>query len=323
MVVPIEVKRERVFSRIDEIIDRKLCDVGTKTLSLTTYINAYDSALRRACLRHFGSLENALKEYGYVDDYYYISKKEIINYLYEIHHISEDYLMKFDHELFLNLISLLKDANYDDVDIRRILRQAISELLDESLSKLVFEVDPDDLWKYWKDGKKENRKLNNRIVKKYGSIAEFYRAFNINKKLLSGYSFKGRKILMEMGLEFERLMKSVFEEIGISYTYQSRVGKCIPDFILEDCWVDAKLSKSTALNNGVNTIEKYRRHTDALTIIYAIDDESNVSSYEHLANFVCVTEYYPFLSAETQRKIDDFISKVKRIKNAGKGDYEE
>lgn len=76
-------------------------------------------------------------------------------------------------------------------------------------------------------------------------------------------------------------------------------------------WIDAKLSRSTALSYGCETIEKYRKHTDWLVIVYAIHD---TEADDDRATFVHITEYKPYVSDELQRKIDAFIRRASEVK---------
>src|SRR5690606_26093825 len=114
--------------------------------------------------------------------------------------------------------------------------------------------------------------------------------------------------LKRLGLEFQALVKEVYDEITLARTEQTRIEDCIPDFISGFTWLDAKLSKSTAT---VDNIRKYRKHTDWLIIVYAIDDGAKPIDG---AIYAQVSEYYPLNTGELKRRIDAFIRKAMEVR---------
>ena len=155
---------------------------------------------------------------------------------------------------------------------------------------------------------KRNRHIETYSYEVFGSLLEMYRFYGIDKTAVEYAMSSRRNATAALGHEFQALVKEIYDEITLARSEQTRIEDCIPDFISGFTWLDAKLSKSTA---KTATIQKYRKYTDWLIIIYAIDDRSKPidgAIYKH------VSEYYQYISDELQRKIDAFIRKATEVK---------
>jgi len=161
---------------------------------------------------------------------------------------------------------------------------------------------------------KEYRHIETYSYKVFGSLPKMYEYFGIDKTAVEYSMNKRARSLAALGHEFQRLVKEIYDEIPLSRHSTRGYGDSVPDFISGNTWLDAKLSKSTVFNRGCNTLEKYRKHTDYLVIIYALDD---TTATDDRATFVHITEYYPYISVELQRKIDAFIHKASEVKFGG------
>ncbi len=157
----------------------------------------------------------------------------------------------------------------------------------------------------------KHRHIRHYSYELFGSLPAMYKYYGIDKTAVEYSMNKKARSCATHGHIFQKLVKKVFDELCTSYLYEQKVDGCRPDFISEGYWYDAKLSRSTAFNKSCETIDKYSKHTDYLTIIYAIDD---TNADDDRANFVHITEYYPYISEGLRRKIDAFIRKASEVK---------
>ena len=162
-----------------------------------------------------------------------------------------------------------------------------------------------------------HRHIVNYIYRHCGSFDAFREMFGISSELVKYSSDRLRSWYIHEGLKFERLLSDSLtsnSEVNISTNTYS--DGCMPDFIINSRWFDAKLSKSTALSPADDTIPKYLEHTDHLTIIYAFDDGADTSEVEELYNvdFVHVSEYYGLMSAEAVTEFEELIERVGVLK---------
>ena len=155
---------------------------------------------------------------------------------------------------------------------------------------------------------KTHRHIETYSYEVFGSLPEMYKYYGIDKTAVEYAMSKRRSSTASLGHEFQALVKEIYDEITLARSEQTRIEDCIPDFISGFTWLDAKLSKSTATTA---TVQKYRKHTDWLIIVYALDDGSKSidgAIYKH------VSEYYPLITADLQRKIDAFIRKATEVR---------
>lgn len=181
----------------------------------------------------------------------------------------------------------------------------------DAVSEFVMAFDPDEITSKLL---KEYRHIESYVYLLHVSLADFYAFYNLDGDFIAYSQESKRGLYTRLGHEFQRLVTELYDEIPLSRHPTRGYGESIPDYISGKTWIDAKLSKSTALNVGCETITKYRKHTDHLVIIYAIDD---TTATDARAKFVHVSEYYPYISAELQRKIDAFVRKASAIKFGG------
>lgn len=158
---------------------------------------------------------------------------------------------------------------------------------------------------------KHHRHIETYSYEVFGSLPEMYKYYGIDKTAVEYAMSRRRSATAALGHEFQRLVKEVYDEIPLSRFKTSGYGDSVPDFISGNTWIDAKLSRSTALNRGCDTIDKYRKHTDYLVIIYALHDTDHS---DDRAKFVHINELRPLVTPKIQRKIDAFIRKATEVR---------
>lgn len=312
-------KKENVFLIIDEIIDRGRCFDGDVENSLHSYININRGFANR-CYRTFGSVRGALLEYGYYQEPIIYSDLQVYNYIKECFFINKDFHNDYHVDTLNVKIANLELAGYDVRKCKGIIKQIKMDMHIDAVEKFIDETCVSEIAKIQPRYVTENSKLEYSIRCCFGSWNNFYLLNGIDTKLTTdNYSFHRRKALVQLGNRFEKIVHEVLTFIDDDVITDHYIGNCRPDFVINDEWYDAKLSKSTVIYPKCQTIEKYRKHTDSLTIIYAIDDTDDLQGYDEFADFVHITVYYPYIPAELQREIDEFIESVKRVKaNNGK-----
>lgn len=117
----------------------------------------------------------------------------------------------------------------------------------------------------------------------YDSWDDFLKDAGLFNKSISEIS----RDKISLGFRFQKVLKEILTSIGISFKYETTVGKYRPDFILNNnTLIDAKLSSWTALCDG--TLRKYSEICDKLIIIYlrGNDIESNdFVTFIHIDDF--------------------------------------
>ncbi|MGN7387785.1 helix-turn-helix domain-containing protein [Sporosarcina sp. SAFN-015] len=204
---------------------------------------------------------------------------------------------------------VMRNFNVDMPGITSLADDYRSDLEREALSQFVADHSPDDLNNA---ALTEYRHIVHYIYKHYGGFDNFRAYHNISVPLVEYTSSLNRSYFARMGHRFESMLHKSFQVIGspVSTTYYQ--DGCLPDFVLEDEWLDAKLSKSTAFNRGCKTIEKYTRHTDYLTLIYAIDDmpDDDIPDLPEGVRLVHVFDYFPDISPGLRDEIQTLIDEV-------------
>lgn len=178
----------------------------------------------------------------------------------------------------------------------------------DAIGEFVHQYDPDEITI---ELLKSYRHIEQYSYKIFGSLPEMYKYFGIDKTAVEYSMNKRTRACASWGHLFEELVAEVFSELNYRYERRRRINDCVPDFIVGDSWYDAKLSRNTAFNSSCQTIEKYRKHTDYLTIIYALHD---TEKDDERATFVHITEIKPLVSPHLQRKIDAFIRKASEVR---------
>lgn len=287
---------------IDEIIDR---DEVPSNMTLHQYLTR-TTKYRSRCKRLFGGVENALRQYGYytdTEDWTDTSRKQQLENCLRI---DGNYRPYFEGDAY----NLLK---FEGLDIcwtkeLRILRDTLI------IEKYLYETDFWEVDKFQRKNGSPQHPVDRAVRNIYGTWTNFYKSIKYHPNLY-GSDIRNTS---KQGKEFEYLVEEVLKEVYKKIpTTQKEVAKgCIPDFVIDDRWYDAKRSRSTALGPNCNTIEKYRKHTDYLTIIYALHD---TEEYDDRANFTCITEYYPYISDELKRKCNDFIARARATSERMRG----
>jgi len=304
-------KQEKVLSKIDEIIDNEV----SGEIPLDKYIRSVDS-LRKMCERAFGGVKEALDAYGYfTENYIDYTDEQVIDFVLPCFRIVGFGEILVDKELFNQKVQHINAFNsqYTESSILKLITKHLTHDRIEHYTLTFGELGVSAF--YFRPSLGTVRQIEKLISNTYGNISEYRRIYGLDMRLLdSSNSASKRRRFLDLGAEFEQLTYATLTTIYDGVQYQRKIADCIPDFIVGKRWYDAKLSRSTALNPSCETIEKYRKHTDYLTIIYAIDD---TTATDDRASFVHISEYYPYISTELQREIDAFIRKASKVKFGG------
>lgn len=304
----------RVIERIEKVEEI----VAELDIAIESYIRRNNKSLSKACRRTFGSIENALCIMGYESIRKpLISDEELLLLFHDCYSIDNDGYLTFDDDFINNLVEIYSEF-YEGLNAKKIKKLIRYNHEIDRLEKVV-EVYGIEIRDYLfpRPYSKKWRQINTIIEKSFESFEDFYNLFQLNKKLSKSYNRDKFKQYITLGKEFEKIVGDVLNEVFGDCEYHKKVIDSIPDFVIGNRWYDAKLSRSTALNKNCKTIDKYRKHTDYLTIIYAIDDTEDS---DDRADFIHITDYYPYISENLQRKIDAFIKNASIIKKGG-GDY--
>lgn len=120
----------------------------------------------------------------------------------------------------------------------------------------------------------------------------------------------------DLGHRFESVVDDLFNEIGIEYCKKGN-GKWMPDYIIGDKWIDAKLSQYTYLSkdkNGLTVIDKYEPYCDELEIVYLLGVEDVRRMVTGKTTLVHVYEYVKLLPTDKQatyrRMLEDIKTEV-------------
>lgn len=294
---------ERFFGIIDNLIDGGVVDIIKEVRS--------DVALRRRAQRLFpsdgdkSSTTLALEAYGFSFDECLPSKDE----LRSCWSISDSYEVIIDTEKVDELSAL---SNLSPPELIGHLREVREEVVKEAVSYFVSDTSP-ELISY--KTLREFPHIRSYVVQYFGGITNFREELNLDGRLVFYNNNSKVSTYARLGAEFEELLEGRVFSPEVS---QIQHKDCRPDFIVDGSWIDAKLSRSTALDSRSDTISKYLRHTDKLTIIYAFDDGADTSAVEEEFNveFKHISEFYEDLSAEAIDEFETFIKRVSTIKVA-------
>lgn len=298
-------RQEDIFKLFDEVIDRGDC--------VKSFISN-NEAIRKRINRNFHNLEGrskvdtAMYMYGFDDFSGTPTPIEIQRSIY----ITDEYTVEIDAAKFIELKSIY---NISENDLRRLFRPYLQKLKLDSLDIFISSIDADEFSYSLLRGFSELRYATSIH---FSSMDELRSLYNIDIRLRN-YSrdYSKFNLFTSLGNEFESILRKL-DFIGGSdgCKHNPKIGNCRPDFVVGNSWIDAKLSKSTALNYGDETIRKYTKHTDDLTIVYALDDGVDVSNIEREYNvtFKHVSEYYDNASEEAIAEVKEFIKKASSIK---------
>lgn len=256
--------QENALKAMDELVESGI-DLTRlhKELSPTKY-----STIKRRLYRAFGGVEESLRAYG-LFDYTGVPSELELNRCFSI---DDDYRVVEN----IYIIAELKELyNLSDIDFKHLKDEAWIKAQRDALDLYVRDTYPRGLL-YSALGIKGKYHIKHYINKFYkGNIRNLCIDCGLDLNILTDCSSRSASILQ--GRKFEALVKSVLDAIYPGeVNYQVHVGDSMPDFIIESIgWIDAKLSKNTVFHSRCSTIKKYLKHTDKLTIIYALDKPSH------------------------------------------------
>lgn len=297
-----DVRKEQFYRIIDDLIDE-----GADVIK---EVRRSGGGLRKRAQRLFppkdgkSSTEIALESYGFSFDRTTPSVSE----LEDCWKITDSYEVVVDERMFSEILSIY---NISPRELRVLCQEVKKDVIFDCLSSFVSETSPEQL--SYSFIKEEFPHIRSYIINYFDKFQDFRDAFGIDYRLIF-YNNPGKRwIYIYNGHEFERLLeKHLFGTRFAQVEYKD----CRPDFIINGKWIDAKLSKSTALNRFDDTIDKYMKHTDGLTIIYAIDDEADCSEIDNV-EFKHISDYYEVMRREAVTEFEDFIERVSAVKGGG------
>ncbi|MGI1828715.1 hypothetical protein ACRPLG_02465 [Bacillus safensis] len=279
----------------------------SKELSLKEY-----SRVKKRLNRAFGSINEALRAYGLLSTIPGNPSEFELNRCFLV---DDDYRVVQNDYTIVDIKNLY---NLPDIEFKRVKNKSLIKAQREALGTYVMDTFPHGLLHSTLETKGKYH-IKHYINKFYrGNIGNLCRDFGLDINLLVDCGCRSTFILY--GRKFENLVKRVLDTLYPGEVhYQVRVGDSVPDFIVEDIgWVDAKLSKSTAFNRRCSTITKYLKHTDKLTIIFAIDKPTY--NADSRVNLVSIKDFKRDLKSlgrfDICEEIDAFISDYLRMEEA-------
>jgi len=249
--------KEKVLSQIDDLID---AGINVARISKELSPREYD-ALRHQSKRAFGGYWDALREYG-IDS---CAGRPLDVELYRCFEIAENYVVKetLDAEHIKSIYDL------DDLSFRRLTEKHRRETEIDALDELYREQFPFD---HLPDGVLRRRfpQVYSYMRRHYGTYGAYLKAYRLSYEFALNRNYGGRRSIGS-GLDFERKLEELLSSLHTEVKYHFKIADCIPDFIVNGTqWVDAKLSAWTIYDTRSRTLEKYARHTDSLTVYYAL-----------------------------------------------------
>lgn len=292
--------QEDIFKIFDEIIDSGgdvWCEIQN------------DETLRKRVYRAFkgnsdlSSTKAALYSYGFNDYTYEPTLLELKRCLdvtvegvfvneYRVHELEA--VTNMSKEFLLTLINRHKYEAFDEF-----VSNYISDLNSFLLS--------------YTDLRDEHPRVFSYVANRYGNSRNFYNVFGINPMLIYYHAKTGMNLLAILGVIFEELVRAV---LFPNESYQVVYKDCRPDFVINGNWVEIKLSKGTVVSQGDKSISKYLKYVDSFKVIYAIEDDSDVSFYEEegFLEFIHISEYYKLMTKEEVRMFQEFIENASEYK---------
>lgn len=290
--------KERFFAEIDHIIDR-----GIDVTKISRELSAREyNALRKRAIRTFGSYAQAIVEYGINDANGAPSETEIARCF----EINEEYevveLPNTEH---------IRDTYFiDDMTFHRLAKPTVEALELDALDNFYRDHFPFD--RYPTAALREELPvLYGYLRKHYGTYKRFLRAYGVDYRYI-GRDYGGRESLSH-GHVFEQKLGTVLDVIYTGVKRQVRVGRCVPDFIVNEAeWIDAKLSAETILDPRCLTAEKYAEETDRITVYYARGKRQTFTY--GIAEVIHVSALYPKLlkagRVDLIADMNDFIVRI-------------
>lgn len=293
-----EAAKQRVFEKLDELIDR-----GINVTNISKELPSLEyNAFRKQAVRAFGSYAQALAEYGINDANGTPTSVEMarcfeINGSYEV--------------IRLPNADSIRDIYFiDEMTFRRLAKPTVESLELDALDNFYRDHFPFD--RYPTDTLREELPtLYGYLRKHYGSYKRFLRAYNVDYRYINR-DYGGRTSLSQ-GHAFEQKLDAILGVIYTDVERHVRVGRCIPDFVVNgNEWIDAKLSAETVFDPRCVTVEKYAEETDRVTVYYARGKRPPFTY--GIADVVHVSALYPrLMEAGRADLIADMNAFIKRI----------
>lgn len=306
MTQVIDEKKERCFIILDE-----LSDEGFDLTRLHKELNPLDekrySRVRKRLSRVFGSVDQALKEYGLVEESLYAEPTSLE--LYRCFYISDTYEVvanTYEKERIKDLYHL-SDTEFNKLtlDIRRDYRR-------DALDEFYRNEFPENTKHTFMD-KPEYRHLWSYMQLFYRGLSEFMESYGTPSEVFVERNYGGEfKVYRKAGDEFERLVGKSLSALGLKFLDNKRIGNCQPDFSMPNHWVDAKLHYKSVFQPACKTIEKYAPVIERLTIIYCFGDGSaTIKSVSNLELLKITELYQPLYEAGAWKIVDEIERFIK------------
>lgn len=297
-------KQERALCVLDDLIDEGIDVTNLRQEIHLSNTYSYD-AVRTRLRRAFGSVENALRAYGLYDQTAEPERLELERCFY----IDQDYRVSENRYKSEELKELY--------GISEIKFQQYKKALLENLEREALDIYVRDIFPY---GLKRDYIYKHKLwhVEKYlrnfygHSVRKLCKEWELSYEL---FNDSYTSFFINKGHEFEELVGDVLSAVYPDRVEsQRRIEDCIPDFIIDEKhWIDAKLSENTAFNRASKTFDKYLKHTDMLTIIYAQKSEGSYSFPN--VTLTHISYYIPKLRQvhrdDLVERINHFLSNLK------------
>lgn len=113
------------------------------------------------------------------------------------------------------------------------------------------------------------------------------------------------------GYQFEGIVGEILDELGIPYQRGIKINGCVPDFVTPDGWIDAKLSRWSIAMPDNDTVPRYEKECDALTIIYL----RGARKIEKIREKTTVMSVYKLIERLPKEKQAVFIERLEQIES--------
>jgi hypothetical protein len=124
--------------------------------------------------------------------------------------------------------------------------------------------------------------------------------------------------LAPLGHEFESVLSEILTDLNVSFKQYDH-GKYRPDFVVDNEWIDAKLSQSTFRtkdDNGLTCVDKYEPYCDKLTIVFLRGDKDCDVDVTDKTRLVNVYKYVNKLPEVLRNKYRTRLNDIERRADA-------